>query len=238
MTLQKLPRCEPAYYSPFVLSHERMAWTSSVLRSSGSQWPAGRFVTERSRQVRRMGSPRRLRVMLQIPSNSPLTNSTGCRRRTAEGQGFVVLPEAASRFSGPQGREADVTELLATHEQTGGVLGLVRQTIAPNSGPPLHIHRANDEFFYIVSGEFRIVSAPAQSIVFVPRGTAHTFENVGTKPGVLLVGVTPGGLEMMFAERQGVDPEANQTLMKKHNMEVVGPPLHSSRPGSGSGANY
>lgn len=150
---------------------------------------------------------------------------------TAEGEGFVVLPNGASRFSGPQGREADVTELLATREQTGGALGLVRQTIAPKSGPPLHIHRANDEFFYIVSGEFkfklsdRIVSTPAQSIVFVPRGTAHTFENVGTKPGVLLVGVTPGGLEMMFAERQGVDPEANRTLEKMHNMEVVGPPL-------------
>jgi mannose-6-phosphate isomerase-like protein (cupin superfamily) len=150
---------------------------------------------------------------------------------TAEGGGFVVLPDGASRFSGPQGREADVTELLATREQTGGALGLLRQTIAPKSGPPLHIHRAEDEFYYIVSGEFnfklgdRIVSAPTQSIVFVPRGTAHTFENVGTKPGVLLLGVTPGGLEMMFAERPGVDPEANRKLMKMHNMEVVGPPL-------------
>jgi mannose-6-phosphate isomerase-like protein (cupin superfamily) len=155
----------------------------------------------------------------------------GSTAATAQGEGFVVLPDGASRFSGPQGREADVTELLATREQTRGALGLVRQTIAPKSGPPLHIHRAEDEFFYIVSGEFnfklgdRIVSAPAQSIVFVPRGTAHTFENVGTKPGVLLLGVTPGGLEMMFAERQGVDPEAHRTLMKKHNMEVVGPPL-------------
>ena len=50
-----------------------------------------------------------------------------------------------------------------------------------------------------MSGEFklklgdRIVSAPAQSVMFVPRGTAHTFQNVGTEPGVILVGVTPGG---------------------------------------------
>jgi quercetin 2,3-dioxygenase len=150
---------------------------------------------------------------------------------TADGEGFVVLPGHAPRFSGHQGREADVTELLATSEKTGGALGLFRQTIAPRNGPPAHIHRTEDEFFYVVSGEFsfrlgdRIVSAPAQSIVFVPRGTVHTFENVGTEPGVLLVGVTPGGLEMMFAERQGVDAEMNGTLMKMHNMEVVGPPL-------------
>src|SRR5262245_34171887 len=156
---------------------------------------------------------------------------SGPTAMAAEGEGFVVLPDHVPRFSGPQGREADVTELVATRDQTGGALGLFRQTIAPKSGPPAHIHRAEDEFFYVVSGEFnfklgdRIVSAPARSIVFVPRGTAHTFQNVGTELGVLLVGVTPGGLEKMFEERQGVDTEKNRTLMKKHNMETVGSPL-------------
>jgi hypothetical protein len=38
----------------FVLSHEWMARATSVLRSSGSEWPASRFVTERSRQARRI----------------------------------------------------------------------------------------------------------------------------------------------------------------------------------------
>ena len=149
----------------------------------------------------------------------------------AAGAGFVVLPGGAPRFSGPKGREADVTELVATRDQTGGALGLVRQTIAPKSGPPTHIHQAEDEFFYVVSGDFRvklgdrIMSAPAQSVIFVPRGTAHTFQNVGTEPGVLLEGVAPGGFEKMFEERQGVDAETNRALMKKYRMEVVGPPL-------------
>jgi mannose-6-phosphate isomerase-like protein (cupin superfamily) len=150
----------------------------------------------------------------------------------ASGEGaFVVLPGSAPRLFGPQGRQADVTELLVTADQTRGSLGLLRQTIAPKSGPPVHIHRAEDEFVYVVRGEFsvklgeRIVSVPAGSIVFVPRGTAHSFKNVRTEPGVLLVGVTPGGLEKMFAERQAVDPETNRALMKKHRMEAVGPPL-------------
>ena len=149
---------------------------------------------------------------------------------TAAG-GFVLLPGGAPRFSGPQGRDADITELLATRDQTGGTLGMYRQTIAPKSGPPTHIHQTEDEFFYVVSGEFRvklgdrILSAPAGSVMFVPRGTAHTFQNAGTEPGVLLVGVTPGGLEKMFEERQGVDAETNRALMKSHHMLVVGPPL-------------
>jgi len=145
--------------------------------------------------------------------------------------GFVVLPGAVPRFSGPQGREADITEVLVTAEQTGGALGMFRQTIAPKSGPPTHVHQTEDEFFYVVSGEFkvklgdRVMSAPAQSLIFVPRGTAHTFQNIGTGPGVLLVGVTPGGFEKLLQERQSVNAETNRALMRAHNMEVVGPPL-------------
>jgi len=145
--------------------------------------------------------------------------------------GFVVLPDGAPRFSGPKGREADVTEIVASREQTGGSIGLFRQTIAPKSGPPTHIHQTEDEFFYVVKGEFklklgdRIVSAPAHSVMFVPRGAAHTFQNVGTEPGVILVGVTPGGFEKMFEERQGMDAETLRALVKKYNMDVVGPPI-------------
>ena len=147
-------------------------------------------------------------------------------------EGFIILPDRAPRFSGPQGREADFTEILATRAQTGESLGMFRQTIAPNSGPPAHVHQTEDEFFYVVSGEFsvkvgdRTTTAPAQSVIFVPRGTAHAFRNVGTQPGVLLEGVTPGGFEKMFEERQGVNADTNRALMKKYNMEVVGPPLH------------
>jgi len=145
--------------------------------------------------------------------------------------GFVVLPDAAPKFGWPEGREGDVTELLATSDQTGGSLGLFRQTIAPNSGPPMHIHHTEDEFFYVLSGEFkvklgdRVMNAPAQTVIFVPRGTPHSFQNVDAKSGILLVGVTPGGFETMFKEREGVDAETDRTLMKAHNVEVVGPPL-------------
>ena len=170
-------------------------------------------------------------ILVALLSGPAAVTSVWLLRAAAAGTGFVVLPQQAPRFSGPQGREGDITEMLATRDQTGGSVGLIRQTVAPRSGPPTHVHQTEDEFFYVVSGEFRvkladrIVSAPAQSVMFVPRGTAHTFQNVGAKPGVLLVGVTPGGFEKMFEERQGVNAETNRALMKKHKMEVVGPPL-------------
>src|SRR5438132_8133321 len=71
-----------------------------------------------------------------------------------EKEGFVVLPNQAPRFSGPVGQEADTHEILATREQTGGSFGVWRTTKVLEGGPPLHIHRTEDEFFYVLSGEF------------------------------------------------------------------------------------
>ena len=153
---------------------------------------------------------------------------------TAAETGFLVLPDSAPRFSGPKGREADITEILATREHTVGSIGLFRQTIAPQSGPPTHIHETEDEFFYVVKGEFKVKlgdhimsASTAGSVMFVPRGTAHTFQNVGASPGILLVGVTPGG-EKLFEERQGAEEEPLRSIAEKYNLEVlevVGPPI-------------
>lgn len=144
---------------------------------------------------------------------------------------LIVVPGSVPRYSGQQGREADITELLATSAQTGGKLGIFRQTIAPGSGPPTHLHQMEIEFVYVVSGQFkfkvgdRVMSVPVGTFVFVPPNTAHTFKNIGTNPGVLLFGVTPGGFEKMLADRQGVDADLNKRLMEKYHMQVVGPPL-------------
>jgi quercetin 2,3-dioxygenase len=162
-------------------------------------------------------------IVLALPSISPQV--------FAGEEAFIILPGEASRYSGQQGREGDFTELLATADQTGGTLGIFRQSIAPKSGPPTHLHEMEAEFCYVVSGQFnfklgeRIVSAPAGTFLYIPRNTPHTFQNIGTEPGVLLFGVAPGGFEKMFAERQGVDADTNQKLMSKHHMQIVGPPL-------------
>ena len=108
-------------------------------------------------------------ILIALLSGPTVVASVWLLAAIAAEAGFVVLPDTAPRFSGPKGREADVTELVATREQTGGALGLFRQTIASKSGPPTHIHQTEDEFFYVVKGEFklklgdRLVSAPAQS---------------------------------------------------------------------------
>jgi mannose-6-phosphate isomerase-like protein (cupin superfamily) len=165
-----------------------------------------------------------LAMMLTVLSTCSMIMAAGA-------EGSVVLPDSAPRFSGSVGREADVFEILATRERTGGVIGLFRVTVAPKSGPGVHIHRGEDEFFYVLKGEFHfkhgdhIVSAPARSLVFLLRGHAHTFQNIGSEPGVLLGGVMPGGLEGLFVEGSGADSEKLRTLAEKYAIDFVGPPL-------------
>jgi quercetin dioxygenase-like cupin family protein len=152
----------------------------------------------------------------------------------ADEHGFVIAPDGAQRVSGPMGRAADAVEILATRERTKGAFGIFRIEIAPQSGPPAHIHRGEDEFFYVLNGQFQfklgdqLVDAPAGSFIFLPRDHVHTFQNIGAEAGLLLVGVTPAGLEHLFVERQGVDMETQQALFKKYGIEVVGPPLGSA----------
>jgi len=148
-----------------------------------------------------------------------------------EKEGFLVLPDGAPRYSGPAGGEKNSAEILATREQTGGAWGVWRYTGQPKDGPPLHIHRAEDEFFYVLRGEFAIQLgdcvkiAPAGSFVYIPKNIAHTFQNVGTKPGELLGVVTPGGFEHFFVDLPGADAETVEALSKQHAMDNVGPRL-------------
>src|SRR5947209_4374300 len=63
-----------------------------------------------------------------------------------ERKGFVILPNSVPGLAGPAGGETNIAEILATHEQTGGTFGVWRYTANLLDGPPLHIHRAEDEF--------------------------------------------------------------------------------------------
>jgi mannose-6-phosphate isomerase-like protein (cupin superfamily) len=73
---------------------------------------------------------------------------------------------------------------------------------APIKGVPLHLHRTEDEAWYVLEGTLRFqfgtreFDAPAGAGVVLPRGTAHTFWNPGPGPAryLLVVGPKTAGL--------------------------------------------
>jgi mannose-6-phosphate isomerase-like protein (cupin superfamily) len=99
-------------------------------------------------------------------------------------------------------------ELLTfkVHDQSESV-AIFEDEVPPESGPPPHLHRTQDETHYILEGQFefllgeRKVNAGAGSVVYVPRTTVHAFTNTGTEKGKILFMEAPAGpLEQFLVE--------------------------------------
>ncbi len=114
----------------------------------------------------------------------------------------------------------------------------------PNSGIPPHINTREAETHIILQSTYRFLlgtqthEAEPGAIFFVPRGTLHAFQNVGTEQGRLLFIPSPGSnneaLVIKLAERFGPglppsqpDPafrEALAALAQEYGVEPSLPP--------------
>jgi hypothetical protein len=68
------------------------------------------------------------------------------------------------------------------------------------------------------------VSAPAGAIVVGPRDIPHTFRNVGSQDGRLLLTVIPGRFSNFFIEVDGVaddDHAAIRALCAKYDVDIL-----------------
>jgi quercetin dioxygenase-like cupin family protein len=92
-------------------------------------------------------------------------------------------------------------EVLIPGEATGGLSTTLTQTSPPGGGPPPHSHTYEDETFYVLEGEYEFLAdgqwqkAEHGRAILAKRGSVHTFRNVGTATGKMLVFLTPSGLE-------------------------------------------
>ena len=125
--------------------------------------------------------------------------------------------------------------------ETDGSVTAFETVVAPGLGPPLHEHANEEETLYVLEGEVRfklgeeMVSGPPGTFVFVPRGTSHTFQNVGQTPARMLIHFTPSGMERFFEEFAELPVEEAgadvfHSIGAKVGMHVVGPPLAQSDP--------
>jgi mannose-6-phosphate isomerase-like protein (cupin superfamily) len=102
-------------------------------------------------------------------------------------------------------------------------------------GPPLHFHYTQDEWFYILEGEFvfrigdDIFNAKVGDSVFAPRQIPHTFAKIGEGNGRMLVVYQPAGTMDEFFQQASQLPDGTlrdfERLYRIHGMEIVGPPL-------------
>ena len=97
-------------------------------------------------------------------------------------------------------------EVLVPGEATGGLSTTITQTSPAGGGPPPHSHTKEDETFYVLEGEYEFLAdgqwhkAEHGRAILVKRGSVHTFRNVGTTTGKMLIFLTPSGLEKYLEE--------------------------------------
>ncbi len=118
--------------------------------------------------------------------------------------------------------------------ETSGGLFLIEHTgLRKGGGPPLHLHYAQEEYFYVMEGtclfqvgERRVQLYPGDSVLG-PRRVAHTFTVISEQPAHMLIAFTPAGqMEDFFraAEKPGASL-ADPALFASHGMKRLGPPL-------------
>ena len=124
-------------------------------------------------------------------------------------------------------------KILADGDATSGRLGAVDMLEVPAGDmPPLHVHHASDECFYILRGEVTLYmpgverTLRAGDFLLAPRGIPHTYR-VGDEPCHWLVVSQPAGFERFVAavaELEAVDPERLGAIAAEHDIEILAPP--------------
>ena len=121
-------------------------------------------------------------------------------------------------------------------EDTNGDFYIIEHTDEAKGGPPRHVHHAQDEWFYVLEGAYRIVVGEEQfdlgpgDSAFAPREVPHVWAHVSEGEGRLLIAFQPAGQMESFLGALGEmgsapAPEVMAPLFASHGMTMLGPPL-------------
>lgn len=150
-----------------------------------------------------------------------------------------ILDEAEGRTLEPLDILGQTVLVKLASGDTGGDAAVFHLTVPPMSGPPLHRHSREDEWFYVLEGTITVEIDGARSVLqaggsaFAPRGTVHAFQNFTAETGKILVMTTPGTDFNQFfvtlsAHNMGLatpDLPGSVQIMMEHGIEMMGPPL-------------
>jgi quercetin dioxygenase-like cupin family protein len=121
-------------------------------------------------------------------------------------------------------------------KDTAGQLYLFEHREMGKGGPPRHVHFTQDEWFYVMKGEFafevgeRTLRLTAGETMFAPRNVPHGWACVSDEPGTLLTMVSPVGTFeefLMETTRHPTlpPPDEVERAFAANGMKVLGPPL-------------
>jgi mannose-6-phosphate isomerase-like protein (cupin superfamily) len=127
-------------------------------------------------------------------------------------------------------------------DASGGALALLDERGRRGDMPPLHVHRRDDETFYVLEGELTVfaggegITVGAGHAAFAPRDVPHTYR-VESDEAHWLVITAPAGFDAFVREvaapasaeelppaGRRVDPEILARAAVRAGIEILGPP--------------
>jgi len=163
--------------------------------------------------------------------------SKGPKNKTRIGKGFKV-DNGKDRFDAAITlMEGDTFYTKIATKDTDGDIFAFESTRIVKGGPPLHFHYEQDEWFYILQGEFlfkigdETFTAKAGDSLFGPRMIPHAFAKTNEGIAKMLILYQPAGkMEAHFkAVSEGgyknLTDSQKFELRKQNGFEVVGPAL-------------
>ena len=123
-----------------------------------------------------------------------------------------------------------------TGEQTGGQYAFGTIVAPPGDGPPPHYHNEESESFMVLEGRVSFLigeewrEVDLGTVIFVPKGTVHTYKNLGDTPCRILVIAAPSGFETFFMRCEeefcrpgGPDMARIVEISAEHGIHYVNP---------------
>jgi mannose-6-phosphate isomerase-like protein (cupin superfamily) len=133
--------------------------------------------------------------------------------------------------------EGDKFFCKVSTSDTDGDLYIFESTRDKKGGPAFHFHYEQDEWWYIIEGEFlfkvgeQTFTAKAGDSVFGPRMVPHAFAKTSEGIAKMLIGFQPAGkMEECFKKisegvTKSMSDEERKKFRKEHGFEAVGPAL-------------
>jgi mannose-6-phosphate isomerase-like protein (cupin superfamily) len=150
----------------------------------------------------------------------------------------ITVKAGKDRFDKPISLfEGDTFFTKVSTKDTNGDVYVFESTRTKEGGPSFHLHYDQDEFWYIIKGEFLFkvgeenFTAKAGDTVFGPRNVPHAFAKTGDGEASILMFFQPAGkMEEMFkkigeGKTKNMTEDEMNTFRHEHGIKKVGPAL-------------
>ena len=155
------------------------------------------------------------------------------QQATSDLQSALLVSAGKDKFGEHRGLGISTINFKVTSQRKDGIL-IIENTFREKGGPARHLHYNQDEWFYIVEGEFlfevgqdKFRLTPGDSLP-APRRIPHVWAYIGGGSGNVLIAFMPAGkMKSFFHEvtKANAMPPQDPDLWRAHEMELLGPPL-------------